>query len=177
MQQRSRGDWPGDNNTNHRDFKHFVAREGARLAAVIGNKTPPNASSRTISRRLKPTRRSTRRPTREERAKRVTAGLIRRGELHSEGARPTWEQRWLRSFDSETGLWVNMPRLIIHPRSTFMQYWNFALAFFILICVLYIPFAVGFNYEEKLNGTIDQAMWAVAVPTMDAFLGTLLSVC
>eukprot|EP00935_MAST-01C_sp_MAST-1C-sp1_P000820 g820.t1 len=62
-----------------------------------------------------------------------------------------------------------MPRLIIHPRSTFMQYWNFALAFFILICVLYIPFAVGFNYEEKLNGTIDQAMWAVAVPTMDAF--------
>jgi hypothetical protein len=80
---------------------------------------------------------------------------------------PSLHQRLMGYQDPVTGRWetITTSIFLIHPRSQFMVYWNFLLAFFILVCVVYIPFQVAFAYKAN-------AFWVAFNPLMDAFFVT-----
>jgi hypothetical protein len=107
--------------------------------------------------------------SRVEKAREVTMGLLEHDIPSINEDDATFEQRWFGFFDNENSDWVKMPRLVIHPHSNFTGWWSIGLAFFIFVCILFIPFSVAFDYNETFNGTIYQAGWKCVVLVMDAF--------
>jgi hypothetical protein len=86
--------------------------------------------------------------------------------LKSQGVeeKPSLRQRLMGYQDQVTGKWdlATTSIFVVHPRSQFMLFWNCLLAFFILVCVVYIPFQVAFSYEANV-------FWRAFNPIMDGF--------
>ena len=78
-------------------------------------------------------------------------------------------QRVFSVFDHNSHEWVKMKRYVIHPSSLFSAIWNIFGATFIVMCVLFIPFEMTFDYQTQFGGTFNQGFWHVMNPIMDVF--------
>jgi hypothetical protein len=89
---------------------------------------------------------------------------------HEQDDDVSWRERVIGHYDEDAERWEIMERdNIIHPGSLFMHWWSLFLAFFILVCVLFTPFQIGFSYLATFSGTNPQFFWACFNPIMDLF--------
>ena len=85
------------------------------------------------------------------------------------------EERWTRwarvfsLFDHNGQQWMKLRRGVNHPQSAFSATWNILGAAFIVMCVLFIPFEMTFDYETRFGGSFSQGFWHVMNPVMDVF--------
>ena len=75
-------------------------------------------------------------------------------------ALPVSTSRSARAFskkDPKTGEYRAMAAYAIHPDSFFMKSWNAAMVFFVMLCVLYVPYAMAFDYVASIDGTVNRS--------------------
>lgn len=63
------------------------------------------------------------------------------------------------------------PPYIIQPGSPFINTWQVIGAVFIVICALFLPFQMAFQYEYMISDapTIDQYVWTILWPSIDTY--------
>lgn len=58
---------------------------------------------------------------------------------------------------------------LIHPTSPFAVWWTTAGLMFIILCLVFIPFQLAFDYEADIEGSLSQVCWAITLPIMDVY--------
>lgn len=81
---------------------------------------------------------------------------------------PTFWIKWFSIQENGQYLKLNRPWLI-HPTSAFSLWWTTAGIFFIVLCLVFIPFQLAFDYEADIHGTLSQKFWSITLPIMDAY--------
>ena len=94
-------------------------------------------------------------------------------ESHKKVPESTPRHAFFSHYDVYSGRWVTMRRLMIHPESRFLRYWTMVQMALILVCLIFIPFEMSFDYKTMWHGGNNtQRMWSIVMPMMDAYFLT-----